>query len=136
MPLSTALQKQAERKEFATRLQRSLQDSGRSTSPQTLAQEFNVRFGGARVHASSCRKWLLGEAIPTQEKLVVLAHMLGVTADWLRYGESTRVMDMAVPTPFSKPELALLADFSLLRARDQDIVRQLIRQMLTQPPEA
>ena len=136
MPPSAVHQKLTERQAFAERLQRSLRDSGRSTSPNALAQEFNVRFGGARVHASSCRKWLQGEAIPTQEKLVVLSHMLGVTADWLRYGESTRIMDLDVPTPYSKPELALLADFGRLPARDQDIVRQLIRQMLTHPPEA
>ena len=136
MPPSAAHQKITERLAFAERLQRSLRDTGRSNSPNALAQEFNVRFGGARVHASSCRKWLQGEAIPTQEKLVVLAHMLGVSADWLRYGESTRAMDLAVPTPYSKPELALLADFCLLGPRDREVVHQLIRQMLTHPPKA
>lgn len=73
---------------------------------------------------------LTGEAIPTQEKLVVLASMLGVTADWLRFGEATRAMEQEVPTAFDKQELALLSDMARLSSRDQRLVRQLVGVML------
>lgn len=91
MPAPTPFHKLQARQAFAQRLAQALHQGGRSASPSALAVEFNARFKGPRVHLSSCRKWLTGEAIPTQEKLVVLASMLGVTADWLRYGDETRV---------------------------------------------
>jgi transcriptional regulator with XRE-family HTH domain len=39
------------------------------------------------VHAA--RKWLMGESIPTQEKLRSLAKWLNVTAEWLRFGTAS-----------------------------------------------
>jgi hypothetical protein len=130
MPTSTPFHKEQACQDFAKRLCDSLRLTGYSTSPSDLVTAFNARFYGPRVHLSSCRKWLLGEAIPTQEKLVVLAHMLGVTADWLRFGDATRVMQQQVPTAFDKQELALLSDMARLSARDQRLVRQLVGVML------
>ncbi len=125
--------KQEARQSFAQRLSDALQKSGRSTSPSALAVEFNARFSGPQVHLSSCRKWLMGDAIPTQEKLVVLAQMLGVTADWLRFGVAARAMEQESPTAFDKQELALLADFARLPLRDQQLVKQLVGVMLRIP---
>jgi len=133
MPAPDPFHKQEARQRFAQRLSDTLQKSGRSTSPSALAVEFNARFSGPRVHLSSCRKWLMGDAIPTQEKLVVLAQMLGVTSDWLRFGDATRVMEQETPTAFDKQELALLADFARLPQRDQQLVKQLVGVMLRTP---
>lgn len=52
-----------------------------------LANEFNRVHSGAPITLHAARKWLIGESIPTQEKLKVLAAWLGVSAVWLRYGE-------------------------------------------------
>lgn len=52
-----------------------------------LANEFNLHHAGAPITLYAARKWLIGESIPTQEKLKVLATWLGVSAVWLRYGE-------------------------------------------------
>jgi transcriptional regulator with XRE-family HTH domain len=38
------------------------------------------------VTVNAVRKWMLGESIPTLDKLQVLADLLGVTQDWLRWG--------------------------------------------------
>lgn len=133
MPAPTPFHKQQARLGFAQRLNDTLRHTGRSSSPSTLAVEFNARFAGPRVHLSSCRKWLMGEAIPTQEKLVVLAGMLGVTSDWLRFGDVTRVMEQQSPTAFDKQELAMLSDFVRLPQRDQLLVRQLVGVMLRTP---
>lgn len=130
MPPSAPFQKQQARQEFTKRLLDLLRQSERKATAAALTTEFNARFNGPRVHLSSCRKWLTGEAIPTQEKLVVLASMLGVTADWLRYGETTRVLERETPTAFDKQEMALLSDVSRLSQRDQKLVRQLVGVML------
>lgn len=83
----------------------------------------------------TCRNWLVGEAIPTQEKLVVLALMLGVTSDWLSYGDvaqralTPRVARVAAQ-PFTRTELTLIADFKQLASRNQALVQFLVGAML------
>lgn len=43
---------------------------------------------GTPVTPHAVRKWLIGEAIPTQEKILVLAKWLNVSAAWLRFGDT------------------------------------------------
>ena len=83
----------------------------------------------------TCRKWLVGGAIPTQEKLVVLALMLGVTSDGLRYGDvAQRVQAPHVAgvaaQPYNRAELALIADFKQLTNRNQALEQLLAGAML------
>ena len=71
-----------EREAFARRLREvpaRLGDDGSSAA--RVAREFNRRYPGAPVTLHAARKWLLGEAIPAQDKLRVLAAWLGVTAE-------------------------------------------------------
>ena len=55
-------------------------------SPTWLAREFNLRFDGPPVSVQSASNWLLGNAIPNQDKLQVLAAWLEVSSEWLRFG--------------------------------------------------
>ncbi len=109
-----------------------LRQTGRSTSPTQLASEFNAHFEGPSVHMHACRKWLLGEAIPTQEKLVTLAHMLGVTAEWLRFGVKGQPAMEAAVTPYTvtRRDMSVLASYQKLSDRDQFIVQSLIKVLL------
>src|SRR3954471_16953373 len=76
-----------EREDFSERLQQALRNADYSPdSPTQLAREFNIRFTGRPITVHAARKWLVGEAIPTQEKLRTLAQWLGVQAEWLRFG--------------------------------------------------
>src|SRR3954451_8373270 len=76
-----------ERESFSERLQMALRNAEYSPdSPTQLAREFNIRFDGRPITVHAARKWLVGEAIPTQEKLRTLAQWLGVPAEWLRFG--------------------------------------------------
>src|SRR3569833_1795615 len=76
-----------EREDISARLQQNLRDADYSPeSPTQLAREFNIRFPGRPITVHAARKWLMGEAIPTQEKLRTLAQWLGVPAEWLRFG--------------------------------------------------
>ena len=104
------LSKDVQRLEFTRRLRDELLRSGREASPVALAREINLHLRPPeRIHASSCRKWLHGEAIPTQEKLQVLAQLLQVSPSWLRFGQ---VSHLSEPSPTAPPltveELALL----------------------------
>src|SRR3954463_2640788 len=78
-----------EREHFSERLQQALRNAHYSSdSPTHLAREFNIRFDGRPITVHAARKWLVGEAIPTQEKLRMIAQWLGVPAEWLRFGGS------------------------------------------------
>ena len=80
-----------ERARFQARLARTLQNCGYAhDSPTVLAREFNFRFSGRPVTIHAARKWLVGESIPTQDKLRILAQWLGVTAEWLRFGDAAQ----------------------------------------------
>lgn len=102
-----------ERARFQARLSKTLQECGYShDSPTVLAREFNFRFSGRPVTIHAARKWLVGESIPTQDKLRVLAQWLGVTAEWLRFGDSVQMngnQSRNASTPNSE-EGRLLAD--------------------------
>ena len=125
--------KDGERQAFAQRLAEALTKSGRSLSPTRLAAEFNAFFRGPKIHMHSCRKWLHAESIPTQEKLVVLARMLGVTAHWLRYGGAGQLATEPDPELYgiSAHELSLLASIRQLSERDKRLVQSLVQAMLT-----
>lgn len=58
-------------------------------SPTRLTLEFNLRYTGKPVTTQAVRKWLLGGAIPSQDKIFTLAKWLNVSTEWLRFGETT-----------------------------------------------
>ncbi len=72
---------------FRARLQKRLREKGKTFSPTALAREFNLRWRGSPISVNATRKWLSGEAVPTLDKLSVLANLLDVSVDWLRWGD-------------------------------------------------
>ena len=87
-----------ERAKFQARLAKALHFAGYpNDSPTQLAREFNFRFSGKPVTIHAARKWLVGESIPTQDKLRILAQWLGVTAEWLRFGDADNAPPGAKP---------------------------------------
>lgn len=74
---------------FTRRLETRLRDQGKTLSPTALAREFNLRWRGTSISVNATRKWLNGEAIPTLDKLSVLANLLDVSEDWLRWGDKS-----------------------------------------------
>ena len=93
-PLVPPMNSTNERESFSERLQQALKNAHYSPdSPTRLAREFNIRFEGRPITVHAARKWLVGEAIPTQEKLRTLAQWLGVPAEWLRLsGDDAQTM--------------------------------------------
>lgn len=111
-----------ERAQFSARLQQALAAAGLPGAGATaLARRFNAHSAQpVTVHAA--RKWLLGEAIPTQSRLRLLAQLLGVAPDWLRYGD-------ALPADMAFDERALLDEFRALHPAAQAVVRRLMRDL-------
>jgi transcriptional regulator with XRE-family HTH domain len=123
-----------EREGFSERLQQALRNAEYSPdSPTQLAREFNVRFEGRPITVHAARKWLVSEAIPTQEKLRTLAQWLGVPAEWLRFGgndTSATVGNPDAPTRFESADVKLIADLQRLDAHHQTIARDFIRMLV------
>jgi hypothetical protein len=102
-----------ERMHFSERLKASLLAANLPLQPSAFARAFNARADGAAVTVHAARKWLVGDAIPTHEKVVVLAVWLGVNPSWLRYGnsEAGEVVEDVIPeASISTPALALMND--------------------------
>lgn len=97
--MATANVKQA----FSKRLRAVLEKAGiDARKPVLVTREFNRRFLDKPVTTYGVRKWLTGESIPAQDKLVVLATWLGVSPEWLRYGPTN-------PTPATQLQHAVAA---------------------------
>lgn len=79
-----------EKAEFAQRLRDAMTRSGYPLRPVVLEREFNTRYWGRSVTLQGVRRWLRGEAIPSQDKLQVLADWLGVEPEVLRFGVAVR----------------------------------------------
>ncbi|HEX7635013.1 MAG TPA: hypothetical protein VF427_07035 [Noviherbaspirillum sp.] len=123
-----------EREGFSERLQQALRNADYSPdSPTQLAREFNIRFEGRPITVHAARKWLVGEAIPTQEKLRTLAQWLGVPAEWLRFGgnDSQGATEPGgLSARFESADVKLVADLQRLDAHHQVLAREFIRMLL------
>ncbi|WP_338846619.1 hypothetical protein V8J88_23060 [Massilia sp. W12] len=125
-----------ERESFSERLQQALKNAHYSPdSPTRLAREFNIRFEGRPITVHAARKWIVGEAIPTQEKLRTLAQWLGVPADWLRFGGSELggANGETGQTPaarFESADVKLVADLQRLDEQHRNIAREFIRMLV------
>lgn len=71
---------------FAQRLAAAMEAAGYAARPSVLEREFNTRYWGRSVTLQAVRRWLRGEALPSQDKLQVLAEWLKVEPHELRFG--------------------------------------------------
>lgn len=117
-----------ERAEFSLRLQQTLSAAGWTKfSPTRLAEEFNRLAGDNKVTVHAVRKWIVGEAIPAQSKLVLLANLLLVSADWLRFGTEQQPSE---PTRFDNEDSMLLADISRLGVAQKKVLGEMMRMLI------
>ncbi len=78
-----------EKQSFSRRLRDSLRRvHAAAAGPAAIAREFNLRYDGTPVSVQAVRKWISGEALPSQDKIRALALWLDVSPHWLRYGDS------------------------------------------------
>ena len=77
------------------------------------------------VTTHAARKWLMGEAMPTQDRIQLLAEWLNVSASWLRFGEdgidgNKKTKDMTAQ------EWRLVEGFRLLTDKQQAAVLTMV----------
>jgi hypothetical protein len=75
------------KEKFAKRLRAAMEQGGYEAKPSVLEREFNLRYWGKPMTLHGVRRWLLGESMPTQDKLEALAEWLLLTPQQLRFGE-------------------------------------------------
>jgi hypothetical protein len=131
-PNSTQATADQERTQFSERLRQALCDANyNDNSPTDLSRQFNARFSGRPITVHAARKWLVAEAIPAQEKLRVLSDMLGVTAEWLRFGgKAEKPAAHGGDAMLAAADARLVSDIRHLSKRDHAIVRELIRTLV------
>ncbi|KAF0203314.1 MAG: hypothetical protein FD173_1785, partial [Gallionellaceae bacterium] len=101
----------------------------RASKTHSLGREFNRRYSGKSVSIHAARKWLPGESIPTQDKLRLLATWLGVSTEWLRFGEKSVAtnhharLDHAA---YNSPDFELLHQFNMLSSEHKLVAREVI----------
>jgi hypothetical protein len=130
---SATMNASSERVLFSQRLQQALKDAHYSPdSPTRLAREFNLRFDGRAITVHAARKWLVGESIPTQEKLRTMALWLGVSTEWLRFGGASGAVSEAPASlaRFESADVGLIADLHRLDEHDRHLAREFIRMMV------
>lgn len=67
-----------ERTLFAKRLALAMQSKGYEAKASILEREFNLNYSGKPMTLHGVRKWLIGEAIPSGDKLLTLAKWLEI----------------------------------------------------------
>ena len=120
----------SETEAFATRLKQALEGVGVRISPTVVANEFNLRHWGRSITPHTARNWLLGKAIPTQDKLRVLADWLQVSPDELRFGRSGGAVMAAEastdPASLSMADREMLSRYLGLDVNDRKTVREVV----------
>ena len=112
---------------FSERLQTALTHAGYAISPTALAKEFNLRFNGTEISVQSANNWLQGKAIPSQDKLSVLSLWLGVSSQWLRFGENSEVQSPLSHVENSE-DLEFLSNFQSLTKNQKNILQTLMNE--------
>ena len=121
----------SEKEIFSSRLRGALEQAGvQTSSPTRFALEFNLRYWGRPVTAQAVRKWISGNAIPSQDKIIALAKWLNVSAEWLRFGEGEAnaggsAVTQDIPA-YHAQDVGLFRDFVALNDEHKHIVRELV----------
>lgn len=122
-----------EKEAFSQRLKQLLSEQGwPMNSPTWLAREFNLRYGGNSVSVQTASNWLSGAAIPSQDKLQILAAWLDVSSQWLRFGETIASPDKNTINKSIQLYLENLPKkIAQLTPKQKQLVYDLVNELLT-----
>ena len=123
-----------ERALFSRRLADALRAAGYEARPGVLHKLFNTRYGGPSVTSQTVSRWLGGRAIPEQDKLQVLARLLGVTPHYLRFGDVSGSVSLGEEHPVWANELNAvqwkdMQAYLALPGNQQMLIGALIREL-------
>lgn len=122
-----------ERQAFKERLLSSLSNAGIKHSAAVLTREHNLRSPDLAVSVHAARRWILGETIPEQKRLHILAEILGVGSEWLRYGDAERQPRSKAAARLIPHDVQLIfKDAQLLDGPSRELFENLVKKMLQQ----
>lgn len=114
-----------EKLSFSERLKSALTKAQHPISPTYVSNEFNLRYDGQPVSVQSANNWLLGKAIPNQDKLSLLAIWLNVSSQWLRFGDAERESKNNIDL-IDSTDIDLFLKFRCLSTNQKLIIHSLI----------
>ncbi|MEO5565427.1 MAG: hypothetical protein ABIR05_02020 [Luteimonas sp.] len=116
-----------EKAEFSARLRSALKEARVEPSAAVLEKRFNSRYAGAPVTTQAISGWLNGKAIPRQDKIRVLAAIVGLDPYELQYGGKPRVGE-GRPTweALTTAERAMIDAYLSLPTAQRKLVRDLV----------
>lgn len=116
-----------EKAEFSARLRAALKEARLEASAAVLEKRFNSRYSGAPITAQAISRWLNGKSIPRQDKIRVLARIVGMDPYELQYGGRSRVgEDRPVWSTMSAAERAMIDAYLSLPTPQRKLVRELV----------
>lgn len=121
-----------EKAQFSARLKGALKAAGISGKPADLEKLFNLAYRGKPMSYQGVRFWLIGKTMPEPDKLEVLAGLVGVDAQALRYGRSpdsrSRVAESALswPAQIDAEDRIAISRFLKLPEDTRKIIRDII----------
>jgi transcriptional regulator with XRE-family HTH domain len=85
--------KYAAQNAFSQRLYQEFKRAGLPMhSPTEITRFINRRVLNGKVSTQAVRKWLYHGVYPSQDKIMNLAHWLGISEQWLRFGTGDRIL--------------------------------------------
>jgi transcriptional regulator with XRE-family HTH domain len=122
-----------EHEKFSQRLAHAMQQAGYEPRPSVLFRLFNTNYRGRSVSVQTTSRWLNGQAIPAQDKLQVIADLLGVEPQALRFGTSARPR-VAEPRPVwpvgvGSRERHVIDTFLQLPPKKREVVGELVKML-------
>lgn len=122
-----------EKRAFGRRLSQGMVAKGLKPRPAVLERQFNLRYQGKPMSLHGVRRWLKGETIPAQQKVVVLAEILDLDPQELRFGRRegrptalVREPDVRWLADLGWSDRALYQAIKSLKAPQRKVVRDLI----------
>ena len=115
---------------FAKRLKDAMLALGLEPKPAVLERQFNLHYSGEPMTLHGVRRWLRGETLPSQDKLISLAEWLRIPPDELRYGAEIKTEIIQArerwDEAISYQEREVFEAFLSLPAPQRKIVREVI----------
>ncbi len=119
-----------EKVEFCNRLKEAVISAGYPYRPIVIEREFNTRYWGRPISVQAVRRWMNGEAIPSQDKLQVIAEWLQIEPHVLRFGGKSMLNATAKKKQWDAaltgPEKEVLLAYLNLPAPERKTVREVI----------
>lgn len=131
------MDKQDEKQAFAERLNKAIEAAGYEARPSVVEKHFNQRYWGSPVSFQGVRRWLKGESIPEQDKLVTLAEWLGIEPHQLRYGvDAPERAEKPWHAGLSTDEYDIITTFLGLPADKKKVVREVVMSFSVQSKDS